>query len=71
MPGFPWLVLGPCLLLSFPAQAYMDPNVGSMLLQGLLAGIAAVGVTARMYWHRIVAFFSKDSATDNEAEDDN
>jgi len=33
--------------------AYLDPGSGSVLLQLLLGGIAAVGVTARLYWRRV------------------
>ena len=53
------------LLLSSPAHAYIDPGTGSMILQGLLAGIAvAIGV-ARTYWQRIKGFFSGSSATED------
>ena len=31
------------------------PGSGSMLLQVLLGGFAAVGVVARLYWHRLTA----------------
>lgn len=48
------------LLVAFerPAAAYLDPGTGSMLLQALLGGVAAVGVIARLYWHRLSAVFS-------------
>ena len=36
---------------------YLDPGTGSMLLQILLGGAAAVGVTAKLYWHRIRRIF--------------
>ncbi len=61
------------LLASFsaPAFAYIDPNVGSMLLQGLLAAIATVGVTAKLYWHKILALFDKKNrANEGEPEQD-
>ena len=49
------------LLLVFerPAAAYLDPGSGSMLLQVLLGGFAAVGVALRLYWGRISALFSR------------
>jgi hypothetical protein len=53
------------LLATTPAWAYLDPGTGSMLLQVILGGAAAVGVAIKMFWHRIVAVFrprSKDSA---------
>jgi hypothetical protein len=53
--------------LSFPTQAYMDPNVGSMLLQGILAGLAATGLVIKTYWYRLKAFFTKESARSEES----
>ena len=45
--------LGALLLaLSPSAHAYLDPGSGSMLLQVILGGLAAVGVAAKLYWHR-------------------
>lgn len=40
-----------------PAHAYLDPTTGSILLQGLLAGIAGIVVVLRLYWARLKAFF--------------
>jgi len=40
-------------LLSTNAWAYLDPGTGSMLLQVILGGIAAVGVAFKIFWHRI------------------
>jgi len=36
--------------------AYLDPGSGSMILQILAGGLAAVAVTARLYWSRILKF---------------
>ncbi len=49
------------LLLVFerPAAAYLDPGTGSMLLQVLLGGFAAVGVALRLYWHRFSTIFGR------------
>ncbi len=47
------------------AHAYIDPGVGSILLQGLIAFIAAASVTIGHYWHRIKSFFQSG---DNTAE---
>jgi hypothetical protein len=33
--------------------AYLDAGSGSMILQMLVGGLAAVGVTAKLYWSRI------------------
>ncbi|MCH7816539.1 MAG: hypothetical protein IIC60_08220 [Proteobacteria bacterium] len=39
-----------------PAYAYLDPNIGSMLVQGLIAGIAVISIAIKTYWYRLVAF---------------
>jgi hypothetical protein len=36
--------------------AYLDPGSGSMILQMLAGGLAAVAVTAKLYWSRILKF---------------
>jgi hypothetical protein len=33
--------------------AYLDAGSGSMLLQIILGGVAAVGVTAKLTWRRL------------------
>ena len=52
-----------------PAYAYLDPGTGSMLIQGLIAGIAAVVSFSSIYWQKIKAFFAKQEPdTDTEIE---
>jgi len=36
--------------------AYLDPGTGSMILQILAGGLAAVGVVAKLYWGRLLVF---------------
>lgn len=52
-----------------PLQAYLDPGTGSMLLQVILGGIAAIGVALKLFWHRIrIAIgLSKKPAAEDEA----
>lgn len=38
------------------ALAYLDPGTGSMMLQVILGGIAAVGVAIKLFWYKIIAF---------------
>lgn len=50
-----------------PTQAYLDPGSGSMMLQVLLGGAAAVGVILRLYWDRLrerLGFRERDVNTD-------
>jgi hypothetical protein len=46
------------LIATRDAHAYLDPGTGSMLLQGLIAGIAAASVVLGGYWSKVKAFFS-------------
>ncbi|HEX2044171.1 MAG TPA: hypothetical protein VHF23_00935 [Gaiellaceae bacterium] len=39
-----------------PTFAYLDPGTGSMLLQVIVGGAAAVAVTAKLYWRRVRDF---------------
>ena len=50
------------------ALAYLDPGTGSMLLQVVLGGIAAVAVALKLFWYRIIAFlgFKKKPAGDDD-----
>ena len=43
------------LFLSLPAHAYLDPGTGSMLLQVVLGGVAAVAVAVKLYWYKILS----------------
>ena len=57
--SLPLLVLMAWLLLEAPVDAYLDPSGGSMLLQILLGGFAAIGVVGRLYWHRVTSLFRR------------
>jgi len=60
------------ILLLFSAApsafAYLDPGTGSMLLQVILGGIAAVGVALKLFWHkiRVALGMSKKPVTEDE-----
>jgi hypothetical protein len=60
------------LLFTFSQQAaaYLDPGTGSMILQGIIAGIAVAGFTIKNYWYRIRAFFGKETPTSLLDEED-
>lgn len=49
-----------------PAWAYLDPGTGSVILQGILGGIAAASVVGKMYWYKLKAFFTGKSHTDSD-----
>ena len=43
------------------AHAYLDPGTGSMLLQGLIAGLAATSVVIGRYWYKVKSYFVRSS----------
>jgi len=56
-------------LLPAKAMAYIDPGTGTMLLQVVLGGLAAIGVVLKLYWHKVLralGFSSKAGARDEE-----
>jgi hypothetical protein len=59
-----------CVLLtmSIKAEAYLDPGTGSMMLQVILGGIAAIGVAIKLYWHKLRVLFG--AGKKEEAEDE-
>jgi len=61
-----FVVLGVSLTLPFalPAQAYLDPSTGTMILQVVLGGIAGLIITAKLYWSRVKQFLGLSSGDD-------
>ena len=55
---FLFLIFG---LISYtsPVYAYLDPGTGSILLQGLIGGIASAIAFLSIYWQKVKEFFSK------------
>ena len=35
------------------AYAYLDPGSGSVVIQMLIGALAGVGITLKIYWHKI------------------
>ena len=56
------------LVLVTDAVAYLDPGTGSMLLQVILGGIAAIGVAIKLYWHKLRAAIGMARKEDPEDE---
>ncbi|HWC25957.1 MAG TPA: hypothetical protein VG474_05175 [Solirubrobacteraceae bacterium] len=49
--------------------AYLDPGTGSLILQVILGGAAAVAVTAKLWWHRLLQLLHirrRSPATESE-----
>ena len=54
--------------LSAPAYAYIDPGSGSMIVQGVLAAIAAIAMTAKLWWHRLLVLLHIRKPTKAKSE---
>ncbi len=50
---------GLIMILSSPAYAYLDPGTGSMLIQAVIAIIAATSLFLSMFWKRVKAFLNR------------
>ena len=48
--------------------AYLDPGTGSMVLQIIVGGVAAIGVAGRYWWMRVTGKSPKSSGTDEQAQ---
>ncbi len=54
--------------------AYLDPGTGGIILQGLIAAVAAAGFVMKAYWYKIRSLFgrpeSKSLADEEDADPD-
>lgn len=50
--------------------AYLDPGSGSFMIQALVAALAGIAVTGRLYWTKIKSVLGFSSRTDDEDPDD-
>ncbi len=68
--AFVWFVGTTTLLLSTSgAYAYLDPGTGSIILQGLLAGIAGGLVVIKLYWGKLKSLFASGSRKKEHTQD--
>ena len=52
-------------VLQADTAAYLDPGSGSMLIQGILATIAAGGYVLRTYWTRIRLWMGRSNPAES------
>jgi len=58
--GVPLLSMVAAITLwAAPAHAYIDPGSGSMFLQLLVAAVAGGLWTLKVYWRRLMGFFTR------------
>ena len=56
-------------LLSNPAYAYLDPGVGSVILQAIIGGIAVGMTIVSIYWQKVKKFFGIDKKKKTEKKE--
>lgn len=70
--GFLMCAVSPLFFVK-QAYAYIDPGVGSMLVQALLAVVAVVSVSIGIFWRRFRSFlsriFNRKSSKSHDADD--
>ncbi len=69
--GFKSSVLVAILLVcavARPADAYLDANTGSLLIQLLVGGVAGLALAGKLMWHRIAGIFR---SSEKEHDDQN
>lgn len=51
------------------AHAYIDPGTGSMLVQAVIAALAAVGVGLGVFWRRVKNLFTHQGTEKERAQE--
>ncbi len=64
------LVLVLLMLTTRPAHAYLDPASGSMILQVIVAAVAALLITIKAFWHKIRGMFGSSPTEETVDTDD-
>lgn len=73
MKNFNYINIAPILFLvglPIPAYAYLDPGTGSIILQGIIAGLASVSFAVKLYWHKLKNLFQKSDKLNDEEENE-
>ena len=55
-------------MINTSAYAYIDPGLGSILIQATIGAIAAVSLTIKIYWQKIKDFFIKRKKKDFDSK---
>lgn len=63
------MILGSLFIFPSTAFAYIDPGIGSILLQSILGGMAIFLGTISLYWSRLKLYFSSKSETEKKKDE--
>ena len=61
-------------IFSTEVMAYIDPGTGSLILQSIIAGVAAGLYTIKLYWYKIKSLFTgnkEELDVDIDIDEDN
>lgn len=59
LPSSALLVAACVLVTEVPVQAYLDPGNATLILQGVVGGIAAALVMLKSRWHRVTTLWRR------------
>jgi hypothetical protein len=48
------------------ANAYLDPGSGSIIIQGIVGVLVAIGMTVKLYWYKIKSLIRRKKLPDIE-----
>ncbi len=58
------------LLVASPSHAYLDPGTGSIILQGLIAGMAVGIGLLRRYWQQFKSYVARQMGRSGDGDND-
>ena len=63
-------IIGAALVMFWTkdAYAYLDPGTGSMILQAVIAGVAAGLIVIRLWWSKVKVFCARMMGRAQEAD---
>jgi hypothetical protein len=64
-----YLAICAILATSGSVYAYIDPGTGSYILQIVIAGLVGAAFTLKIFWKRILIFFSRGASKKGAKED--
>jgi hypothetical protein len=56
------------VIIATPAYAYLDPGTGSMILQGIIAGVAMISMTFKLWWYKLTSVFKRSKKLGQEID---
>jgi hypothetical protein len=64
------MVMASLAVVSTPAEAYLDPSTGSMVISAIVGILASVGLALKTYWYRLKSLFRRGSEKKGTASEE-